>query len=85
LVPVLENYRTGYRHLVVELFPARWGTYNDSFQAALAEHQSHSLPEYSEAAVRLFIAHPAVASDLTSEGLDPEAMVDSLMRTLADS
>ena len=83
LVPLLENYRNRYRHMVDELFPATLGTDNDSFQVALVEHQSHSLPEYSESAVRSFFTHPAVASVLSSDGVDPDAMVDSLMRTLA--
>ena len=85
LEPLLENYRNRYRHMVDELFPATLSTDNDAFQAALLKYQSDSLPENNEAAVRSFFAHPVVAAALESEGVDTEAMVDSLMRTLAGS
>jgi hypothetical protein len=85
LEPLLENYRTRYRHMVDGLFPATLGTDNDVFQAALLEHESQGLPEYNEAAVRAFFAHPTVASGLGADGADLDAMADSLMATLAGS
>ena len=85
LEPLVENYRNRYRHMVDELFPATLGGDNDAFQAALSEHESQGLPEYNEAAVRSFFADPNVASALESDGLDPDAMADSLMGTLSGS
>jgi hypothetical protein len=85
LDPLVEVYRVRYRHMVDELFPATLGGAYDAFEPALREHESHALPEYSEEAVRSFLGHPAVASALSSEDIDPGEAFDSLMQTIVGS